>query len=177
MDYDVIVIGSGVGGLTLASRLSTLGYKVGVFEQHFIPGGYATNFKRKGYNFDVSLHGTGGLEEGGNLHNILSACKVIDKITPIKNTIAYSIHYNNELIEIPNNINEYKEFLINRFTNEKENIEKLFKDLQRFNNGFEKFIIQKDKGIMNKLHCDVLLFIKWSSKTVYEVLKNYTNNE
>ncbi|MGL5643140.1 MAG: hypothetical protein ACRDDM_12765 [Paraclostridium sp.] len=33
MDYDVILIGSEVGGLTTASRLSILGYNVGVFEQ------------------------------------------------------------------------------------------------------------------------------------------------
>ncbi len=56
MDFDVIVLGSGVAGLTCASRLSKLGFKVGVFEKHHIPGGYATNFKRRGYNFDVSLN-------------------------------------------------------------------------------------------------------------------------
>ncbi|MGL5021550.1 MAG: NAD(P)-binding protein, partial [Mycoplasmatales bacterium] len=65
MEYDVIVIDAGLGGLTAANRLVVLGYKVGVFEQHFLAGGYATNFKRKNYNFDVSLHGTGGLERGG----------------------------------------------------------------------------------------------------------------
>ncbi|MEG1284442.1 MAG: NAD(P)/FAD-dependent oxidoreductase [Romboutsia sp.] len=177
MDYDVIVIGSGIGGLTSASRLATLGYKVGVFEQHFIPGGYATNFKRKGYEFDVSLHGTGGLEEGGNLYKILSSCNVINKIIPLKNDIAYSIHYNDELIYIPNNIDEYKELLINRFENEKSNIEKLFKDLYRFSNGFDKFILQKNANFINKVHPDILLFIKWSSKTTYEVLIKYTTNE
>lgn len=177
MDYDIIVIGSGVGGLTSASRLSVLGYKVGVFEQHFIAGGYATNFKRKGYNFDVSLHGIGGLEKNGGLHRILSACNVINKITPLKNDIAYSIHYKNELIEIPNNIEDYFEFLIKRFGDEKENIKKLIKDIYRFKNGFEKLIIQNDSNIINKFHPDVLLFIKWSSKTTYEVLKKYTSNE
>lgn len=50
-DFDIIVIGSGIGGLTAAARLSKLGYKVGLFEKHFLLGGYATNFKRKGYNF------------------------------------------------------------------------------------------------------------------------------
>ena len=88
MDFDVIVLGSGIGGLTCASRLSKLGFKVGVFEKHYIPGGYATNFKRRGYNFDVSLHGIGALDEGGNTHNILNHCGVLDKITPIKNDIA-----------------------------------------------------------------------------------------
>lgn len=55
-----------------------------IFEKHFFIGGYATNFKRKGYNFDVSLHGIGGLQEGGNPYNILKYCDVLDKIKPIK---------------------------------------------------------------------------------------------
>ncbi|MEG1310998.1 MAG: NAD(P)/FAD-dependent oxidoreductase [Romboutsia sp.] len=177
MDYDIIVIGSGLGGLTSASRLSNLGYKVGVFEQHFTPGGYATNFKRKGYNFDVSLHGIGGLEEGGNVYKILSACNIIDRITPIKSDISYSIYHNNELMSIPNNIDEYKTVLIKKFKTEEKNIEKLFKDLYRFDNGFKKFILQKDENFINKIHKDVLLFIKWSSKTTYQVLRNYTRNE
>lgn len=177
MDYDVIVIGSGIGGLTSASRLSVLGYKVAVFEQHFIPGGYASNFKRKGYNFDIPLHGIGGLEPGGNMNKILSSCNVINKITALKNDEAYSIYYKNKLIKIPNSIENYRKFLINRFYDEKENIEKLIKDLYRFNNGFERFILQKDLPIINKLHPDVFLFMSWSSKTTYEVLKKYTSNE
>ena len=53
-------------------------YKRQVFEQHFLAGGYATNFKRHGYEFDVSLHGIGGLQPGGNVYSILQACHVLD---------------------------------------------------------------------------------------------------
>lgn len=177
MNYDVIVIGSGLGGLTCAARLSVLGYKVGVFEQHYIPGGYATNFKRCGYNFDVSLHGIGGLEKGGNVHNILSACNVMNKITPLKNPIAYSIHYNGELLEIPNDLQKYKELLINRFPFEEKNINKLFKDLHRFSNGFDKFILKRNKKFLDISNLDILLFIKWSYKSTYNVIKGYVNDE
>ncbi|MFK4301779.1 phytoene dehydrogenase-like protein [Paenibacillus sp. RC254] len=55
--YDVIVIGAGLGGLSCAARLSALGYRTAVFESHTLAGGFATEFKRKGYTFDVSLHG------------------------------------------------------------------------------------------------------------------------
>jgi len=55
--YDVIVIGSGLGGLTSANRLAYCGYKVLLLEYHSQLGGLATWFKRKGHIFDVSLHG------------------------------------------------------------------------------------------------------------------------
>ncbi len=55
--YDVIVIGSGLGGLTSANRLAYCGYKVLLLEFHSQLGGLATWFKRKGHIFDVSLHG------------------------------------------------------------------------------------------------------------------------
>jgi prolycopene isomerase len=55
-DYPVVVIGSGIGGLASAAYLSKAGFPVTVIEQHSIPGGYATAFKRGDFNFDVSLH-------------------------------------------------------------------------------------------------------------------------
>lgn len=55
--YDVIVIGSGLGGLTCANRLASVGHSVLLLEYHFKLGGLATWFKRKSHIFDVSLHG------------------------------------------------------------------------------------------------------------------------
>lgn len=55
--YDVVIIGSGLGGLTSANRLAYCGYKVLLLEYHSQLGGLATWFKRKGHIFDVSLHG------------------------------------------------------------------------------------------------------------------------
>jgi len=57
-DYDVIVIGSGLAGLTAANRLATCGYSVLLLEHHYNFGGMATWFKRRGNHiFDISLHG------------------------------------------------------------------------------------------------------------------------
>lgn len=55
--YDIIVIGSGLGGLTSANRLAYCGHKVLLLEHHHRLGGLATWFKRNGHIFDISLHG------------------------------------------------------------------------------------------------------------------------
>jgi phytoene dehydrogenase-like protein len=56
--YDVVVIGSGLGGLTCANILARAGRSVLLAEQHYKLGGLATWFRRPGgHIFDISLHG------------------------------------------------------------------------------------------------------------------------
>src|SRR3954467_4927042 len=56
--YDVIVIGSGLAGLTAANTLAKAGHSVLLLEQHYQFGGIATWCKRRGgHIFDISLHG------------------------------------------------------------------------------------------------------------------------
>ncbi|WP_067520796.1 phytoene desaturase family protein [Endozoicomonas ascidiicola] len=54
--YDVIVVGSGMGGLTTAALLSKLGKKVCVLEQHYTAGGYTHSYENSGYEWDVGVH-------------------------------------------------------------------------------------------------------------------------
>lgn len=57
-EYDAIVIGSGLGGLSGANYLAKNGHKVLLLEHHYQYGGLATWFKRPGRHiFDISLHG------------------------------------------------------------------------------------------------------------------------
>jgi all-trans-retinol 13,14-reductase len=56
--YDLIVVGSGLAGMTAANVMARAGFKVLLTEQHYNLGGMATWFKRPGgHIFDVSLHG------------------------------------------------------------------------------------------------------------------------
>ena len=59
-DADVIVIGSGLGGLTSAAVLSKAGYNVVVLEQHDVIGGATHTFEDGGFEFDVGIHYLGG---------------------------------------------------------------------------------------------------------------------
>jgi len=55
-DYDAVVIGSGMSGLTTAALLTDLGKKVCVLEQHYTAGGYTHSYERAGYEWDVGVH-------------------------------------------------------------------------------------------------------------------------
>ena len=48
-----IIIGSGLGGLSTALRLSSLGYKVTVLEKYSTPGGRLNQLKKDGFTFDI----------------------------------------------------------------------------------------------------------------------------
>lgn len=67
----IIVIGSGIGGLTAAALLAQARYKVTVLEAQTYPGGCASTFTHKGYYFDSGATVVGGLQEGGP-HQIIA---------------------------------------------------------------------------------------------------------
>lgn len=68
MKYDVIVIGSGLGGLVCARQLAKQGRSVLVLERQAQPGGCLQSYRRGDFEFDTGLHYVGGLAEGQPLH-------------------------------------------------------------------------------------------------------------
>ena len=73
LDWDVIVIGSGIGGLVTASQLAAKGAKVLVLERYLIPGGSGGSFKRAGYTFDVGASMIFGFGQKGHTNLLTRA--------------------------------------------------------------------------------------------------------
>jgi prolycopene isomerase len=65
-DYDVVVIGAGLGGLSSATFLAKAGKKVLLLEKHNVPGGYASSFTRGRFEFEIALHELSGLGNESN---------------------------------------------------------------------------------------------------------------
>lgn len=125
-EYDVAVIGGGLGGLTAANVLAKkFGYRVVLFEQHHKLGGLATWFKRKGHIFDVSLHGFP--------YGMIKTCKkywnkeISDSIVQLQN-----IRFINPQFTLITTFDEkdFTDKLINFFKVETETVKEFFKTVR-----------------------------------------------
>ncbi|MEW6194958.1 MAG: NAD(P)/FAD-dependent oxidoreductase [Bacteroidota bacterium] len=134
--YDVIIIGSGMSGLSAASILSQLGNKkVLVLERHFKIGGFTHTFKRKGehgeYHWDVGLHYVGQMEDGTTAR---SMCDYVTQggVKWNKMPDPYDVFiYPDFTFKVREGERNFKYDLIKKFPHEEKNIEKYFVDLKK----------------------------------------------
>src|SRR5690606_5033579 len=78
--FDIIVIGSGLGGLVCATILAKEGRKVLVLEKNKQYGGNLQTFVRNRRIFDTGVHYLGGLEKGQNLYQYFNYLGIADKL-------------------------------------------------------------------------------------------------
>jgi phytoene dehydrogenase-like protein len=137
--YDVVVIGSGLAGLTSANALAKAGHSVLLLEHHYQLGGMATWFKRKGgHIFDISLH---GFPVG-----MIKSCRrywtseISDSIVQLKN-----IRYDNPMFSLSTSFtrDDFTRLLIDKFAIEPATVDRFF-DMARGMNFFD------EQGLTNR---------------------------
>jgi len=130
--YDAIVIGSGIGGLTVAAILSKYNHKkVLILEQHYVIGGFTHEFKRKGFCWDVGLHYVGEMGEGEigrQLFDYISDGKL--KWNKMPDPFEKFV-YPDFSFEVYSDRQKYQSDLTEKFPEEKTAIKRYFKDLQK----------------------------------------------
>src|SRR5690606_38279302 len=79
--YDVVVIGSGLGGLVSALLLARAGKKVSVLEKNNQYGGNLQTFVRDKTILDTGVHYIGGLQPDENLGRYFAYLGILNELT------------------------------------------------------------------------------------------------
>ena len=115
-DADVIVIGSGIGGLVAGALLARYGKQVIVCESHSIPGGAAHSFTRKGFHFDSGPSfycGLGNVGAGADRPSLNPLRQVFDVLGQSLETIPYDplghYYFPDATVPIYGNAERYRE--------------------------------------------------------------------
>ena len=127
--YDVVVVGSGLGGLTAANILAREGLSVLLLEQHYKLGGMATWFKRPGgHIFDISLHGFP--------YGMVKSCRrywtpeIADSIVQL-----HGVRFDNPMFSLTTtfNRNDFTKLLTTDFGIEKQTVDQFFDTARNMN--------------------------------------------
>ena len=164
--YDAIVIGSGLGGLSCAAAFARQGFKPLVLEQHTIPGGYATHFKRPGgFVFDVSLHSTTAGERNG-VHNLIPGFPEIMEVEYVPHPHLHRIVLPDYDIRIPQkNPKEFISILTGHFPEEKQGIAGIFEDMEGLTRDISRYSGAGDQVNMAKFPQEFPYLFKSLNKT------------
>ena len=178
---DHIVVGSGMGGLTVATLLAKAGKKVAIFERHYVPGGFTHSFKRKdGFQWDVGVHYVGNMAKKDSLR------KFFDSLTNGKLTWESM----GEIYDVANIDNteyvfkagkeNFRKQLTSYFPDENKAIDRYIKLIEKankygsaffFEKVFEPWLSKSAGWIIRKKYS------KYATKTTYQVLSEITQNE
>ncbi len=179
--YDVIVIGSGIGGLTNAALLSKLGKKVCVLEQHYTAGGFTHTYENGGYEWDVGVHYIGDVHKP---HSPLR--RIFDVISDGKLKWAPMDDCYDRIIIADRRYDfrvgreAFKSDLKERFPEEAEAIEEYVRIVDRCSQSMRNFFFgQAASPTIGKLHRSIRRFLvpKEATMTVREVLEGLTQNQ
>ena len=182
--FDVIVIGSGIGGLVSATQLAAKGAKVLVLESYLIPGGSAGYFEREGYRFDVGASMIFGFGTQGTTNLLTRALEAVNvSLETIPDSVQIHYHLPNGLeLKIHRDYEKFLQELTANFPREHEGIRKFYDECWKvFNclNAMELLSLEEPRYLarvffQHPLAC--LGLVKYLPQNVGDIARKYISD-
>ncbi len=178
--YDVIVIGSGMGGMTCAAMLAKWGHRVLVLEQHYTPGGFTHTFRRGPYTWDVGVHAVGEVTErsmpGRVLHRLTDGRLQWASLGDVYE----EMHFPDDVrIDFPDNRGGFRENLIAAFPDDVEAIDRYFALVKEVGSTMRNYYLSRIAPRMLRGVGNALLARpaeRWLSRRTADVLAELTDD-
>ncbi len=114
MAKKILIIGAGMAGLSAGIHACRNGYDVEIYEQHDLPGGLCTAWKRKGYTIDGCIHWLVGTRPGSQFNRLWREVCAIEDLEIIDHDIFMSIeNRGGKVLHIYSDLDRLEEHLIN----------------------------------------------------------------
>lgn len=125
-EFDVIIIGSGAGGLASAICLAKAGRRVLVLEQHYVPGGWCHSFHLNGQRFSPGVHYIGLLDQDQSTNKLYNGLEIANDLVFFRmNKNAYEHCWlGDKKFDLPAEFSLLYESLAKRFPHEQKNLKK-----------------------------------------------------
>jgi all-trans-retinol 13,14-reductase len=179
-NYDAIIIGSGMGGLTTAAFLSELGWKVCVLEQHYTAGGYTHSFERHGYEWDPGVHYIGDVgadTRNKRMFDFVSEGRL--KWAPMDDE--YDRFYiGDKVFSAVAGKRQFRNNLVQSFPDEEQAIDRYLVLLKRAGKASTAFGLERSLPAWQRtLMWPYLRYLKpgWLYRNTYDVLSELTDNQ
>ena len=174
--YDYVIMGAGMGGLTVASLLAVSGRTVCVVEGNKVLGGYAHTIKKGKYSFCHEVQYMIGCQKGGPMNKFYKMISVDTEIEFNKlNKQAFDLVSIDGLkFGIPHGVNNFQKKLVDIFPDEGKNIEEYFEVIKQiFEAGdvYQKILEKKDIILHPVKHWAVIKYQNYTVENLFEELK------
>ncbi len=174
-DFDDLVIGAGMAGLSVAALLARAGRRVLVLEAHDVPGGYAHTFATRRHRFCAQVHYIFGCGEGETVRRLLDALGIADRVPFVRLDPEGFEHIvvGDERVRVPNGLAKYRDRLVGRFPQWQRPLTRYFDEVSAIGQELERLPDRITPLVAIRSvhrHLRLLRYLRWTLADFYDHL-------